>query len=593
MNTDVTRLFDILDRLKENYPDNTSILSGKEDGNWLSYSVDQYIEKSHQIAYALYNLGIKAGDKIATITNNRPEWNFLDMGIMMAGAVHVPVYPTISESDYKYILSHAEVKLVFIAGKELLKKIERIIPEIPSLKGVYTFKKLNEHPHFSEFIDLGIKNPVSEEIEAIKAKIVAEDVATIIYTSGTTGNPKGVMLTHSNIISNVMAVRHIPPLSGNDKALSYLPLCHVYERMINYVWQYLGVSIYYAENMGTIADNMREIKPQLMTTVPRFLEKIFDRIMTTGRKLKGIKRMFFFWAVNLGYRFEMDRANGWFYHLQLKIVDKLVFKKWREAIGGNLKVMVSGGAALQPRLARVFWAAGIPVLEGYGLTETSPVIAVSHFGKNGFKFGTVGPPLEGVQVKIASDGEILCKGPNIMAGYYKEPEMTKAVLKDDGWFHTGDAGLIEPKGQLRITGRKKAIFKTSMGKYINPEIMENVFKESPFIDSIMVVGENQKYAAALIVPDFTFLKSYCKVKDITYTTDEEMVNNLVLRRRFQVEIDKYNMQFGSYEQIKQFELLGSEWTVDGGELTASLKMRRSFICEKYRPVLNKMFRIEG
>ena len=401
------------------------------------------------------------------------------------------------------------------------------------------------------------------------------------------------MLTHSNIISNVMAVRHIPPLSGNDKALSYLPLCHVYERMINYVWQYLGVSIYYAENMGTIADNMREIKPQLMTTVPRFLEKIFDRIMTTGRKLKGIKRMFFFWAVNLGYRFEMDRANGWFYHLQLKIVDKLVFKKWREATGGNLNVMVSGGAALQPRLARVFWAAGIPVLEGYGLTETSPVIAVSHFGKNGFKFGTVGPPLEGVQVKIAPDGEILCKGPNIMAGYYKEPEMTKAVIGDDSWFHTGDAGLIEPEGQLKITGRKKAIFKTSMGKYINPEIMENVFKESPFIDSIIVVGENQKYAAALIVPDFTFLKSYCKVKGITYTTDEEMVNNLVLRRRFQVEIDKYNMQFGSYEQIKQFELLGNEWTVDDGELTASLKMRRSFICEKYRPVLNKMFRIEG
>jgi len=592
MSTNVTRLFDILPWMKENYSHRDSVLAGKEDGKWITYNVDQYLDSAYNVAYGLLALGIEPGDKIATITNNRPEWNFLDMGIMMSGGVHVPVYPTISESDYKYILTHAEVKYVFLSGKDLLRKIEHILPEVPSLKGVYTFRKIDEHPHFQELIDLGRKNPAPEKVETIKSGIKPDDLATIIYTSGTTGNPKGVMLSHNNIISNVMAVRHIPPLTGDDKALSYLPLCHIYERMINYVWQYVGVSIYYAESMATIAENMREIKPQLMSTVPRLLEKIFDKIMATGRKLKGIKRLFFFWAVTLGYRYELNRANGWFYHLQLSIVDKLVFSKWRAATGGNLNVMVSGGAALQARLARVFWAAGIKVLEGYGLTETSPVIAVQHFGKNGVKFGTVGPPLEGVQVKIAEDGEILCKGPNVMLGYYKEPEMTKEAIDADGWFHTGDAGMIEPEGQVRITGRKKAIFKTSMGKYINPEMMENTFKESAFIDSIMVIGENQKFAAALIVPDFTYLKSYCAVKEIPYTTDAEMVQNPTLRKRFQVEIDKYNAQFGSHEQIKKFELIGNEWTVDGGELTASMKMRRGFILEKYKNQVSKMFRLE-
>lgn len=592
MSTTVTRLFDILPWMKEHYAHKESALAGKEDGKWIKHTIDQYFEKSNQVAYALLALGIKPGDKIATITINRPEWNFLDMGIMMSGAVHVPVYPTISESDYKYILTHAEVRYVFLAGKDLLRKIEHILPEVPSLKGIYTFKKIDEHPHFSELIELGKNNPAPEKTAAIKASINPGDLATIIYTSGTTGNPKGVMLSHNNILSNVLSVRHIPPLTGSDKALSYLPLCHIYERMINYVWQYLGVSIYYAESMATIGDNMREIKPELMSTVPRLLEKIFDRIMATGRKLKGIKRMFFFWAVNLGYRYELNRTNGWFYHLQLSIVDKLVFSKWRAATGGNLNVMVSGGAALQPRLSRVFWAAGIHILEGYGLTETSPVIAVQHFGKNGFKFGTVGPPLEGVQVKIAPDGEILCKGPCVMLGYYKEPVMTKEAIDEDGWFHTGDAGQIELEGQIRITGRKKAIFKTSMGKYINPEQMENSFKESSFIDSIMVIGENQKFASALIVPDFAFLKSYCTVKGIPYTTDAEMINNPTLRKRFQAEVEKYNARFGSHEQIKTFELIGNEWTVDAGELTASMKMRRGFISEKYKALINKIYKTE-
>ncbi|MDP2422861.1 MAG: long-chain fatty acid--CoA ligase [Bacteroidales bacterium] len=497
--------------------------------------------------------------------------------------------PTISEADYEYILNHAGVKYVFISTKDLLRKIQHILPKVASVKGVYSFTKIADTPCLCDLVEEARKNPVPEEVEAIKATIKPNDLATLIYTSGTTGNPKGVMLSHNNILSNVMAVRHIPPLEGKDKALSYLPLCHIYERTINYTWQYLGVATYYAESMATIADNMKEVKPQLMSTVPRLLERIFDKIMNTGRKLKGIKRMFFFWAVNLGNRFKLHGGNGLFYKLQLKIVSKLVFSKWRAATGGNLNVMVSGGAALQPRLSRIFWAAGIPVLEGYGLTETSPCIAVQHFGRHGHDFGTVGPPLSNVEVKIAPDGEILTKGPHIMLGYYKEPELTRQTIKEDGWLHTGDIGLLQPDGQLSITGRKKAAFKTSFGKYINPEVMEEKFKESSFIDTLMVLGENQKFAAALIVPDFVHLKSYCVIKNIPYSTDAEMVENSVLRKRFQVEVDKFNVSFGSYEQIKRFELIGNEWNVDGGELTPTLKIRRSYIANKYKSSVAKLF----
>ena len=586
---EVTRIFDLLTRYKKKFKLKEGVVAGKENGEWIKYNIDQYIEIVNDISYGLLKLGVKKGDNIATISNNRPEWNFIDMGILQTGAIHVPIYPTICESDYQYILNHAEVKYVFVAGKELLRKIEHILPDIPTLKGLYTFKEHEGVKHLSELIELGKQNPVAKKLESIKAGIKPNEMATLIYTSGTTGNPKGVMLSHNNIISNFLAVSKIPPVGEEGKSISYLPLCHVYERMLNYLFQYLGISIYYAENLGTIVENIKEIKPEIMSTVPRLLEKVYDKIISKGRKLKGIKKMIFFWSVNLGLRYELDGANGWFYEYKLKIAKKLVFKKWQEALGGNLEVMVSGGAAIQPRLARIFTAAGIPVLEGYGLTETSPVIAVSNFWKNGIKFGTVGPILKDVKVKIAGDGEILCKGPNLMLGYYKDSKLTKEAIDKDGWFHTGDIGNIEETGQLRITGRKKEIFKTSLGKYISPQLMENKFKESPFIDVIFVLGENQKYAAALVVPDFEHLRSWCNVKEIKYSSSKEMLANPVIKKRFQREIDICNSAFGKTEQIMSFELLDTPWTVETGELTASLKLRRQFIYKKYKAEIDRLF----
>jgi long-chain acyl-CoA synthetase len=588
---DVTRLFDLLPRYETTFPPKDDVFAGKENGEWVKFPIRRYREIADAISYALLSFGVVKGDKIATIMPSRPEWNFLDMGIMQIGAVHVPVYPTISESDYKYILNHAEVKFVFISGKDIFRKIEHIINDIPGLMGVYAIKETEGTLSLQSFIELGRQNLAPELLQKAGSAVKTNDVATLIYTSGTTGNPKGVMLTHANIISNFKSVAHIPPFGSEGKALSYLPLCHVYERMLNYMYQYLGISVYYAESMATIGDNMREISPDILTTVPRLLEKIYDRIMGTGRKLTGIKKFIFFWAVNLGLHYEMDDANGWFYSLKLKLANKLVFSKWRAAVGGNMKVIVSGGAALQPRLSRVFWAAGIPVLEGYGLTETSPVIAVNDFSENGNCFGTVGKIISNVSVRIANDGEILCKGPNVMPGYFKEPELTAEAIDPEGWFHTGDIGVFEKTGHLRITGRKKEIFKTSLGKYISPELIENKFKESSFIDTLMVIGENQKFAAALVVPDFPHLKSWCGIKGIPYTTDAEMIAVPRIKKRFQQEIDKFNKFFGATEQVKRFEIIDHEWNVDNGELTASLKLRRRFINDKYAQVIKTIFRL--
>jgi long-chain acyl-CoA synthetase len=584
----VTRVFDLLDRYVEKFPKDDA-LAGKEEGEWVKYSSRSYADISNYISYGFLALGVQKGDKIATITFNRPEWNFLDMGITQVGAIHIPIYPTISEADYKYILNHAEIKYVFVAGEDLFRKIENILPEVPSLKDIYTFKNLHGFKHLNELIRLGWQNPAKEQLSEIKASIRPEDVFTIIYTSGTTGTPKGVMLSHSNIISNFIGVSSIPPIGYNSKALSYLPLCHIYEHMLNYMYQYLGVSVYYAENMGTIADNIKEIHADILTTVPRLLEKIYDRIIKKGRKLTGVKKKLFFWAVDLGLKYELDGSNGWWYSVKLWIANMLIFKKWRVALGNNLRTIVSGGAALQPRLNRIFWAARIPILEGYGLTETSPVVAVSHFGKDGVKFGTVGPVLPGVEVKIADDGEILTKGPNLMMGYYKEEQLTKEVIDGTGWFHTGDLGQIEEKGQLKITGRKKELFKTSFGKYINPGQIEDKFKESSFIDTLIVLGENQKFAAALIVPDFNDLKSWCEAKGIEYTTNSEMIQLPRIKKRFKKEVDYYNTFFGETEQIKRFELMESEWTSFSGELTPTLKIKRSYICKKYELTIIKLF----
>ena len=586
---DVTRIFDLLPYYTEHYKPKDDVLAGKENGKWIKYSIAEYIETANLISYGLIALGVGKGDKIATIAYNRPEWNFVDMGVLQIGAIHVPIYPTISESDYNYILNHAGVKFLFISGKDIYRKIEHILPGVSTLKGVYAFSETENVENLNALLNLGRQNPCPASVAEIKASIGSDDLATLIYTSGTTGNPKGVMLSHNNLISNFKAVAHIPPVGEEGKAMSYLPLCHVYERIIVYVYHYCGISVYYAENFATIADNMREVKPDILSTVPRLLEKIYDKIISSGRKLKGIKKIIFFWAVKLGLRYEFNGPIGWWYKAKLRVARKLVFSKWRAALGDNLKVIVSGGAALQPRLERIFWAAGIPVLEGYGLTETSPVIAVCSFEENGMKFGTVGPVLKGVTVSIADDGEILVKGPNVMLGYYRNPELTSEAIDNEGWFHTGDIGKIEPQGQLRITGRKKEIFKTSFGKYISPEQIENKFKESNFIDALMVVGENQKFAAALIVPDFQHLRGWCGVKEIPYTTDAEMIVLLRIRKRFQKEVSKYNKFFGATGQVRAFDLVDKEWTVDSGELTPSLKLKRNVICEKHKTMIRNIF----
>ncbi len=586
---DVTRLFDILPHYKNSYKPKDDVLAGKDNGVWVKYSIADYISHADNISYGLLKLGIKPGDNVATISGSRPEWNLVDMGIQQAGAIHVPIYPTISESDYKYILEHAEVKVIFVSGRDTYRKIEHLVDSLKGLVAIYAFKETESIQHLDALLKLGKENAVPAKIDEIKAGIRPDDMATIIYTSGTTGNPKGVMLTHRNILSNCMAVKDIPPVGEDGRALSYLPLCHIYERMLVYLYQYLGISVYYAENPATVGENMREVKPDILSTVPRLLEKVYDKIIGSGRKLTGIKKMIFFWAVNVGMHYEMYGAKGMYYGLRLKVARKLVFSKWQEALGGNLKVIVSGGAALQPRLAHIFWAAGIPVLEGYGLTETSPVIAVNNFEENGVKFGTVGPVVVDTTVKIAEDHEILVKGPGLMMGYYKEPELTAAAIDKEGWFHTGDLGRMEPQGQLKITGRKKEIFKTSFGKYVSPEMIENSLKESAFIDALMVVGENQKYAAAIVVPDFNHLRSWCEIKGIPYTSNAEIVALERIRKRYQKEISKFNKHLGATEQIKSFELLDSEWTVDSGELTATLKLRRKLISERYAANIDKLF----
>ncbi len=588
MNKSVTRIFDLLPYYEQTFQPKSDVLSGKENGRWTGYSIQDYRTKVDAISYALLRLGVGPGDKIATISVNMPEWNFMDMGILQTGAVHVPIYPTISESDYQYILNHSGVKYVFISGADLYRKVKDILPGIGHIADWYAFREIEGVKKLDSLIEMGLAHADPVLLQQRKDSVKATDTATLIYTSGTTGNPKGVMLSHNNLLSNVAAVHHIFPVDEHCRALSYLPLCHVYERMNIYTYHYLGVSIYYAENMGTIADNIREVSPEILTTVPRLLEKVYDKILSKGMKTSGLKRKIFLWALNLGHRFEPFDGNGFIYKAQLWLANRLVFNKWREALGGRMRVIVSGGAALQPRLIRIFTAAGIPVLEGYGLTETSPVIAVNTLDKKGIKPGTVGQVISNVQVNISEEGEILVKGPNVMQGYFKSPELTAAVMDDQGWFHTGDKGVLE-QGYLRITGRIKEIFKTSMGKYISPALIENKFKESPFIDGIFVVGENQKFAAALIVPDFDHLRSWCRKQGLTYSTDTEMIQTKEVKLCIKREIDQLNKHFGDFEQIKKFDLIDHEWSVATGELTANLKLKRAFICEKYQVKIAALF----
>jgi long-chain acyl-CoA synthetase len=586
----ITRLFDFPYYQKENFNISDSLVT-KQGGEWIKTSTEEYISKANAISRALLRIGVQKNDKIAIIsTNNRTEWNVMDIGILQTGAQTIPIYPTISEEDYEYILNHSESIYCFVSDEEVLKKVNAIKKNVSSLKEVYSFNSIEGCKNWTELLELGKDESNQSDVEDCKNKVKPEDLATIIYTSGTTGKPKGVMLSHNNIVSNVISsAPRIPFEKGNSRGLSFLPVCHIFERMILYLYQYYGVSIYFGESIEKISDNIKEVQPNVMSAVPRLLEKVYDSIYAKGTKLTGIKKKLFFWAIELGLRYEPYGANGWWYEFQLKIARKLIFSKWKEGLGGNLDLMVSGSAALQPRLARVFAAAQIPVMEGYGLTETSPVITVNDMRNFGFKVGTVGKVIEGVKIKIAKDGEILCKGPNVMMGYYKNEELTAEVISKN-YFHTGDIGEIDAEGFLKITDRKKEMFKTSGGKYIAPQIIENTMKQSRFIEQIMVVGEGQKMPGAIIQPSFDFIKEWAKMHQISIgNSNEEIVTNVKVIERIQEEVDKLNEKFGNWEKIKRFELTPDVWSIDGGHLTPTLKLKRKIVMEKYSDLFQKIY----
>ncbi|MBT8223735.1 MAG: AMP-dependent synthetase/ligase [Eudoraea sp.] len=584
----ITRLFDFAYFQLENYNLEKALIT-KYKGEWVATSSQEFVDKANAVSRALLRMGVKPDDKIAVISmTNRTEWNIMDIGVLQIGAQNVPIYPTISVEDYAYILNHSESKYVFVSCEEVLEKVKAIQDQVSSLLEVYSFDELPGCKHWSELLTLGSDKSNQAEVEARKDAVKPEDLATLIYTSGTTGRPKGVMLSHWNIVSNTLASEKRVPFEQGASALSFLPICHIFERIILYLYIYCGITVYFAEGLDKISDNLKEVKPNVMTVVPRLLEKVYDKIITKGAELKGIKKQLFFWAVDLGLKFEPYQANGWWYEKKLGIARKLIFSKWKEGLGGNLETMVSGSAALQPRLARIFGAAGIPVMEGYGLTETSPVISVNDQRNAGWKIGSVGRIIDDVEVKIADDGEILCKGPNVMMGYYKDPEKTAEVIKD-GYFHTGDIGEIDAEGFLRITDRKKEMFKTSGGKYVAPQLLENRFKQSRFIEQIMVVGEGEKMPAALIQPNYEFLYEWANRHNITLGENSDIVLNKRVLDRFQKEVDEANESFAKWEKVKQFRLTPDVWTVDDGHLTPTMKLRRKIIKEKYLHLYNDIY----
>ena len=587
----VTRLFDFPYYQLETYNLDKAFIS-KTNGSWTSITTQQYVDQANQISRGLINLGIKPNDKIAVISStNRTEWNICDIGILQTGAQNVPIYPTISEDDYEYVLNHSEAIYCFVSDVEVLQKVNKIKNKT-SLINVFTFDDIKGEKSWKEILALGKDKSNQNIVEERKNNVKEDDLATLIYTSGTTGKPKGVMLSHKNIVSDVLASEKRVPLDyGNSKGLSFLPICHIFERMILYLYQYCGVSIYFAESIEKLSENAQEIKPQVMSAVPRLYEKIYDKIILKGEALTGIKKGLFFWAVNLGLKYEPNGANGWWYETQLKLARKLIFSKWQAALGGKLKLMVSGSAALQPRLTRIFAAAGMPIMEGYGLTETSPVISVNDQRERGFKVGTVGKVIEGVEVKIAETGEILVKGPNVMLGYYKDDERTANVLKD-GYFYTGDKGELDSEGFLKITGRTKEMFKTSGGKYVVPPLLEGELKQSLFIEQVMVIGEGEKMPAAFIQPNFDFIKEWIHYKNLKIgTTNKEIVTSDIVIQRIQKEVDKCNKNFGKWEQIKRFELTPEVWSIDEGHLTPTMKMKRAIIKEIYTDLYDKIYRV--
>ena len=593
MSSEITRLFDIPYYTQKKYNLSNAFVT-KYGQDWVATSSEEYIEKANTISRALLRLGVKPNDKIAVISStNRTEWNIVDIGILQTGAQSVPIYPTISKEDYEYVLNHSESIYCFASDSSIVEKLN-MIKGNTKLKEIYTFDDISGEKNWKETLELGKDNSNQNEVEARKDAVKSEDLATLIYTSGTTGRPKGVMLSHGNIVSNVLtSEQNVPLEKGNDKALSFLPVCHIFERMILYLYQYCGVEIYFAEGVDKLVENAQEVKPNVMTAVPRLYEKIYDKIVLKGQDLTGIKKKLFFWAVDLGLRFEPYGANGWWYEKQLGMARKLIFSKWQAALGGELKLMVSGASALQQRLTRVFAAAGMPIMEGYGLTETSPVTSVNFIEQNGvrgFRVGTVGRIINNVEVKIAENGEILVKGPNVMQGYFKDPEKTAEVIKD-GYFHTGDKGEIDADGFLRITGRTKEMFKTSGGKYIVPPLLEGELKQSLFIEQVMVVGENEKMPAAFIQPNFEFIRDWIERKGHKIgTTCEEIANSQIVIDRIQKEVDQCNKGFGKWEQIKKFKLTPEEWSIDAGHLTPTMKMKRAVIKEIYKELYENIYR---
>ncbi len=583
---EVNRLFDLIPYIKEK-KHKRPIFGYKINGEWELIDIDDYEARTNDISYGLMYLGIQPNDKVAIISNNCPEWNMLDLAIMQIGAITIPIYATISKEDYAYILDHSEIKALFIEGKELHTKISPILHEIPNLKHIYTFSATEGFDSLEQLQKIGSKNSNPQELERRKAAVKEHDMATIIYTSGTTGKPKGVMLSHANFINNFKNLTDIPA-DWSERALSFLPLSHVYERMITYLFQYINITVYYAESLATIADNIKEVKPNIMSCVPRLLEKIYDKLYISGQKLSAPQQKLYYWAFENAKDYVFRRKTP-LARIKHKIADVLVYRKWRAAIGGEFDILVSGGSAIQPHISAFFLGIGMPVFEGYGLSETSPVIAVSRKGKNQHKPGTVGPIMPGVEVKIDFNNEICCRGHNVMLGYYKDPEKTQEVIDKDGWFHTGDMGMFTPEGLLRITGRLKSVFKTSFGKYINPQKIEELFCESPYIENIVVVGENQKFPAALINPDLSVVKKWAKSNSLENTNINELLNNPELKHIFKQEVQRYNIHLGDWEQIKRFELIPDEWTVENGILTPTQKIKRPVVHQRYKDIIEKMF----
>ena len=591
----ITRIFDLLDRYQEKFADKKSafVCKGKEE--WISYSSKEYIELSNAVSFGMMRLGLKKGDKIATISNNRPEWNFVDMGMAQLGVIHVPIFATLDSHGYQQIFNHAEIKMAFVSDRALAKMISDIKKDVPTLSNIYTFDELDGFDYWKKIIDTNesVTDNLKEELQLIKKSILPSDCLTLIYTSGTTGNSKGVLLSHQNLISNALAAASVFQLKPEHRYLSILPICHVGERMANYQLQYSGVSIYYAESIASVARDLKDVKPHGFGAVPRILEKVFDKIMDKGSELQGLKKKLFFWAMDLGYRYKINRENGWWYEFQLSIANKLIFSKWREVMGNEVLHIGVGGAALQPKMERVFWAAGIKLINMYGLTETSPIITINRSESPLLKLGTVGVVIDGVSLKIDETGEILCKGSNVMIGYYKDEQATRDAFDEDGFFKTGDIGVLEEGKFLRITDRKKEIFKLSNGKYVAPAAIENLFKESVYIDQLMVIGESEKFASAIVSPNFEALKNWAKDNLIESIDKTSLVQHKKVIELYHQTAAQFNKSLGSDEKIKRLRIVSDEWTIASGELSPTLKLKRKVLMSKYEIIIGEIFHHEN